>query len=95
MYHKIYNKYQIILEKEYIVNIILEIMKVQNLNQNLKQKYQKQQQHIQLKKMKLIIFNFEKYNIICKIDREITIFIGQDKKDNEVLLDQFFKKFET
>ena len=45
--------------------------------------------------MKLIIFNFEKYNIICKIDREITIFIGQDKKDNEVLLEQFFKMFET
>ena len=41
------------------------------------------------------IFNFENYNIICKIDKEIAIFIGQDEEDNEVLLDQFFKMFET
>ena len=40
------------------------------------------------------IFNFENYNIICKIDKEIAIFIGQDEEDNEVLLDQFFKMFE-
>ena len=41
------------------------------------------------------IFNFENYNIICKIDKEIAIFIGQDEEDNEVLLGQFFKMFET
>ena len=41
------------------------------------------------------IFNFETYNIICKIEKEIAIFIGQDENDNEILLEQFFKMFET
>ena len=41
------------------------------------------------------IFNFENYNIICKIDKEIAIFIGQNEDDNEALLDQFFKMFQT
>ena len=41
------------------------------------------------------IFNYETYNIICKIEKEIAIFIGQDENDNEILLEQFFKMFET
>ena len=41
------------------------------------------------------IFNFEKYNIICKIEKEIAIFIGQDENDNELLLNEVFKMFET
>ena len=41
------------------------------------------------------IFNFETYNIISKIEKEIAIFIGQDENDNEILLEQFFKMFET
>ena len=41
------------------------------------------------------IFNFEKYNVICKIDKEIAIFIGQDENDNEILLDNFFDMFQT
>ena len=41
------------------------------------------------------IFNFEKYNIVCKIDKEIAIFIGQDENDNELLLNHFFKMLET
>ena len=41
------------------------------------------------------IFNFETYNIICRIEKEIAIFIGQDENDNEILLEQFFKMFET
>lgn len=41
------------------------------------------------------IFNLENYNIICKIDKEIAIFIGQNEYDNEVLLEQFFKMFQT
>ena len=41
------------------------------------------------------IFNFEIYNIICKIEKEIAIFIGQNENDNEILLEQFFKMFET
>ena len=40
------------------------------------------------------IFNFETYNIICKIEKEIAIFIGQDENDNEILLEQFFKVLE-
>ena len=48
-----------------------------------------------IEKNEVDIFNFEKYNIICNIDKEIAIFIGQDEKDNEVLLEQFFKMFET
>ena len=40
------------------------------------------------------IFNLEKYNIVCKIDKEIAIFIGQDENDNEALLNDFFKMFE-
>ena len=41
------------------------------------------------------IFNFEKYNIICKIEKEIAIFIGQDENDNELLLNEVFKMLET
>lgn len=41
------------------------------------------------------IFTFEKYNIISKIDKEISIFIGQDENDNEILLEQFFSMLET
>ena len=41
------------------------------------------------------IFNFETYNIICKIEKEIAIFIGQDENDNEILLEQLFKMLET
>ena len=40
------------------------------------------------------IFNFENYNIICKINNEVAIFIGQDENDNEVLLDHFLETFE-
>ena len=41
------------------------------------------------------IINYESYNIICKIDKEIAIFIGQNEDDNEILLHQFFSMFET
>ena len=43
----------------------------------------------------LDIINYENYNIICKIDKEIAIFIGQNEDDNELLLQQFFSMFET
>ena len=46
-------------------------------------------------KKNIDIFNFEKYNIICKIEKEIAIFIGQDENDNELLLNEVFKMFET
>ena len=39
------------------------------------------------------IFNYEKYNVICEIGKEIAIFIGQDENDNEILLDEFFSMF--
>ena len=40
------------------------------------------------------IFNFENFNIICKIEKEIAIFIGQNENDNELLLNEVFKMFE-
>ena len=46
-------------------------------------------------KNELDIFNFENYNILSRIDKEIAIFIGQDENENELLLEQFFKMFET
>ena len=46
-------------------------------------------------KNELDIFNFENYNILCRIDKEIAIFIGQDENENELLLEEFFKMFET
>ena len=48
-----------------------------------------------VEKNEVDIFNYEKYNIICKIDKEIAIFIGQDEDDNEILLKEFFSMFET
>ena len=41
------------------------------------------------------IFNYEKYNIVCEISKEIAIFIGQDEEDNELLLRDFFSMFKT
>jgi len=41
------------------------------------------------------IFAFENFTVVCKIDKEIAIFIGQDENDNEILLEQFFQIFET
>ena len=41
------------------------------------------------------IFNYEKYNIICEINKEIAIFIGQDENDNEILLHDFFLMFKS
>ena len=46
-------------------------------------------------KNELDIFNFENYNILSRIDKEIAIFIGQDENENELLLEEFFKMFET
>ena len=40
------------------------------------------------------IFNFENFNIICKIEKEIAIFLGQNENDNELLLNEVFKMFE-
>ena len=39
------------------------------------------------------IFNYEKYNVICEIGKEVAIFIGQDEEDNEILLQEFFSAF--
>ena len=39
------------------------------------------------------IFNYEKYNVICEIGKEVAIFIGQDEEANEILLQEFFSAF--
>lgn len=46
-------------------------------------------------KYDLDIFNFEKYNIISRINNELAIFIGQDENDNEILLDNILESIET
>ena len=46
-----------------------------------------------VEKNEVDIFNYEKYNIICEINKEIAIFIGQDEEDNELLLQEFFSMF--
>ena len=48
-----------------------------------------------VEKNEIDIFTFENYNIICKIEKEISIFIGQDEDNNELLLEQFFSMLET
>ena len=48
-----------------------------------------------VEKNEVDIINYERYNIICKIDKEIAIFIGQDEEDNEILLRDFFSMFKT
>ena len=62
---------------------------------NFEEKLSKITATYSIDKSDIDIFNFEKYNIICKIDKEIALFIGQDEYDNEVLLEEFFKMFET
>ena len=46
-------------------------------------------------KYDLDIFNFEKYNIISRISKEIAIFIGEDEDDNEILLDKVLEAIEV
>jgi len=41
------------------------------------------------------IFNFEDYNIICKISDGIAIFVGVDENENEALAANFFKTYEN
>ena len=48
-----------------------------------------------VEKNEVDIINYERYNIICKIDKEIAIFIGQNEEDNEILLYQFYTMFQT
>ena len=42
----------------------------------------------------LDIINFENYNILCKVNREVNIFIGIKEDDNEILLEKIYDAFE-
>jgi len=42
----------------------------------------------------LDIINFENYNILCKVNREVNIFIGINEEDNEILLEKIYDEFE-
>ena len=42
----------------------------------------------------LDIINFENYNILCKVNREVNIFIGLKEDDNEILLEKIYDAFE-
>ena len=46
-------------------------------------------------KSDLDIINYSHFNILCKINKEISIFIGQDENDNEILLEKIYDEFET
>ena len=46
-------------------------------------------------KSDLDIINFNGFNILCKINKEIAIFIGQNENDNEILLEKVYNEFET
>ena len=45
-------------------------------------------------KSDLDIINFSNFNILCKINSEIPIFIGQDENENEILLEKIYNEFE-
>ena len=42
----------------------------------------------------LDIINFENYNILCKVNREVNIFIGIKEDNNEILLQLIYDTFE-
>ena len=46
-------------------------------------------------KSDLDIINYSHFNILCKINKEISIFIGQDENDNEILLEKLYNEFES
>ena len=46
-------------------------------------------------KSDLDIINFANFNILCKINSEISFFIGQDENENEILLEKVYNEFET
>ena len=41
------------------------------------------------------IINFQNYDILCKVNREVNIFIGINEGDNEVLLETIYNAFEA
>ena len=42
----------------------------------------------------LDIINFENYNILCKVNREVNVFIGIKEDNNEILLQLIYDTFE-
>ena len=46
-------------------------------------------------KSDLDIIHFLNFSILCKINEEISIFIGQDENDNEILLEKVYDGFES
>ena len=45
-------------------------------------------------RVELDIINFENYNILCKVNGEVNIFIGIKEDDNELLLEKLYDAFE-
>ena len=46
-------------------------------------------------KYDLDIINYNNYNILCKINPEVSFFIGQEEDDNELLLEKVYNIFEN
>ena len=47
-----------------------------------------------INRVELDIINFENYNILCKVNGEVNIFIGIKEDDNELLLEKLYDAFE-
>ena len=79
--------------KYYINNNNTELNKVENqklFEKRLCEKIIKSN----IDRVDLDIINFENYNILCKVNREVNIFIGIKEDDNEILLEKIYDAFE-
>ena len=70
------------------------------MNDNSKQKdFEKKiclaSKNVNVSQEEIDIFNYEEFNIICKISEGIGIFVGIDENENEALAANFFKTYEN
>ena len=79
--------------KYYINNNNIELNKVENqklFEKRLCEKIIKSN----IDRVDLDIINFENYNILCKVNGDVNIFIGVKEEDNEILLEKIYDPFE-
>ena len=79
--------------KYYINNNNTELNKVENqklFEKRLCEKIIKSN----IDRVDLDIINFENYNILCKVNGDVNIFIGVKEEDNEILLEKIYDPFE-
>ena len=61
---------------------------------NFEKKLCKKILKLNVDRVDLDIINFEKNNILCKVNGEVNIFIGINEDDNEILLEKIYDEFE-